>query len=124
MKIVLVAIDTITVVFASGLGLQVGFAFQPNIFAFVVSFFALRTLLQWLFYNSIVHRSYPWGRGVAQFVILLIVLPALIFVGYFVPGLTSLVENPKIFYFLLIPIFVALISTVFQRYFQLEPWQA
>jgi len=124
MKAIFVFIDIITILFAAGFGVQIGSEYSPNIAALVLSFFSLRTLLLWLFFNTFIHRDFPWVRGIAQFVTLLLILPTLIFGSYFLPPLARIIETRDAFYFLVIPSLTGLISLGFQRYFKLEPWQA
>ena len=124
MKKVFVLIDILAIYFASSFAITVGSAYRPNIFVFLVSFLAIRTLLLWIFFGTFVHRQFPWLRSSVQFVILILALPIPLFLGSFVPFFLSLIESTNLFYYLVIPLIVAAISTAFQRFYQLESWQA
>lgn len=123
MKKIFVFIDVLSVLFSSGLAVQIGTKYQPNIVVFVITFFAVRTLLQWLYFNSFIHRSLPLTRSIAQFVIILLILPLVLTSVVFVPELTAYLENSLTFYYLIVPAVVLVVSLIFQKFFKIESWQ-
>ncbi|MDP2671314.1 MAG: hypothetical protein Q8P13_02515 [bacterium] len=122
MKYIFVFIDCLTVIFASATALQFGTNYQPNLGAFILVFLFSRTLLQWLVFESFIHRTFPTLRAAVQFAIILLVLPFLLFAFSVVPFLTPILEHPFYFYYLLIPVVVLLLSSLFQIFFKLESW--
>lgn len=123
MKYVLIFIDILSVFFASAAALQLGSEYQPNLPIFVLSFIIVRTGLQFLYFGSFVHRDFPLGRSLAQFLILLVLLPVGLSLPPFLETSFEFFSNELLVYYVFAPLTVLLVSALFQVFYKLEPYQ-
>lgn len=134
----LVGIDTLaillSVLVASALGDKYGGEISPNILLLVLIFFLTRSVLHWVLFKSIIRRSLDWVRSIIQSLTLLISLSVVTFALVALPTYVSTIGGPEyiflffgniqsaVFYYLVVPAIITIISFLLHKSYKLEPW--
>lgn len=132
-------LDVTSVLFGVSLGVltgeKLGEELVPNIPVLVFGFFAVRTLLYWLLFKSVVTRDMPWSRNILQSLIFLTLLPLLFSIlvalpstfvradsGIFSAFLFFANLNGSIFYFIIVPLITLLVGSAIHKIYKIEPY--
>lgn len=134
-----VGIDIISILFgvllATSVGERYGDELSPNILVLVLGFFLIRSFLFWLLFRSIVKRDLDWIRNILQAIFLMVSLSlltfALVVLPTYIPGVSEEAKGIAlfftnvqgvIFYYLIVPILMLILSFSIHKLYKLEPW--
>ncbi|MEX0616833.1 MAG: hypothetical protein WD231_03435 [Candidatus Woykebacteria bacterium] len=132
-------LDVTSVLFGVSLGVltgeKLGEELVPNILILVFGFFAVRTLLYWVLFRSVVNRDMPWNRNILQSLFFLAILPLLFSIlvalpsalvkqgsGIFSAFLFFANLNGSIFYFIVVPAVALAASFGIHKIYKIENW--
>lgn len=139
MLLLFVFIDVIAILLsvlsATATGERYGSEFSPDVLVLLTTFLLTRSILFWVLFRSVIRRDIDWTRSIIQSIFLITFLSVFAFTITALPShlISSDSEIGKnilffaevqgvVFYFVVIPILMAILSIIIHKLYKFEPW--